>query len=152
MNKKTLICAFLTLTGFIFSSCSFFDSNNEIAERAKERRALSRAVQQETAQNTAETVKIEPRLTDVEIIWTAAEDGADGYIIRYGYDKDSLNMTDKVSIGEVINIQDPTHGHIVKYVVRNIEASKRLYISVASYKDDSESIPSQIFVVSPMGE
>ena len=99
-----------------------------------------------------ETVKIEPRLTDIEIIWTAADDGADGYIVRYGYDKDNLNMTDKVSIGEVINIQDPTHGHIVKYIVRNIEASKKLYISVASYKDGTESIPSQIFVVSPMGE
>ena len=149
MNGKILISTSLVLISFIFSSCSLFDSNNEIAERAKERRALSR--EQQNSDNT-QSVEMAPRLTDVELVWTAAEDGADGYIIRYGYDKDNLNMTDKVSIGEVINIQDPTHGHIVKYVVRNIEASKRLYLSVAAYKDDTESIPSQIFVVSPMGE
>lgn len=72
----------------------------------------------------------------IEVAWKVPSEPVDGYIIRYGETPESLPHETRVSIIEIREEQDPELGPVFRYLIRGVEGSKRLFVSIAAFKGD----------------
>ena len=87
--------------------------------------------------------------TDVEILWIPPTDPVDGFVVRYGYSKDDLNETVKIPLAEAEIINDPKHGNVMHYIIRDVAADKKLYITLSIFIGDTVFLPDEMFVANP---
>ena len=87
--------------------------------------------------------------TDVEILWEIPQQPVDGFVIRYGFSRSGLDKTVKVKAMDIEKIDDPVHGPVIRYLLKDIPSDKRIYITVSAYSGDKESDASGMFEVAP---
>lgn len=95
------------------------------------------------------TTRAEPQKpsSEVEVIWAIPQEPVEGFIIRYGYTRDNLEKLVKVDAKKLQRYDDPKYGFIYRHIIRNLENSKSIYVTLAAYNGDKESEPSNIFEV-----
>jgi len=91
-----------------------------------------------TQSEVVDTQKAPPAKSQqgIEVAWKVPSEPVDGYIIRYGETPDSLQSEVRVSIIEIREEQDPELGPVFRYLIRGVQGSKRLFVSIAAFKGD----------------
>ncbi len=89
------------------------------------------------------------KTADIEVLWQIPEQPVDGFVIRYGYERDQLDRIVEVPADLLEKIEDPAQGIAYRYLLHDIPTEKRVYLTVSAYKDKLESEPSAVFVVEP---
>lgn len=135
--KKLLNCIAPALL-FIASGC--FSSSTP---------SLSEGSLPTSQSEVVETQKTAPAKSQqgIEIAWKVPSEPVDGYVIRYGATPDSLQNEVRVSIIEIREEQDPELGPVFRYLIRGVQGSKRLFVSIAAFKGDVVSNFSDVLEV-----
>lgn len=80
----------------------------------------------------------------LEILWAYTPDPVDAYLLRYGYDQENLSEELRIMPEDIEVMDDPDHGQVCRFVLRNIPQGKRVYISLASERAGKLSAFSEI--------
>jgi hypothetical protein len=70
----------------------------------------------------------------VEVTWEMPGDPVDGFIIRYGANPALLSREITVFIRDIQEENDPEFGPVYRYLIKDIEGAKRVYVSIAAIK------------------
>ncbi len=76
-----------------------------------------------------------PKKERIEVIWEIPASPVDGYILKYGPTPENLSNSVEVQTATIEQINDPTHGKVYRYVLRNVPTEQKLFVSMASKKD-----------------
>ena len=108
------------------------------------------------ATKVAQTSLSDPISTDtkpspdgIEIIWEVPRDPVEGFIVRYGYNRDNLAFEIKLDSDTIEKFEHPAYGFVYRHTLPGISNDRNLYVSLASYLGDVTSAPSKIFEVVP---
>ena len=89
--------------------------------------------------------------SDVEILWEVPEDSVDGFVVRYGTDREQLANELKLASNELELRSDPQRGQVYRHVIRNVPSDKAVFVNIAAYRGAEVSPPSRLFEV-PVAE
>ena len=104
-----------------------------------------------TATTQSPSIKSEISAADgIELVWKTPSEPVDGFIIRYGYNKDALNRSARLPINSLTSSQDIEFGSVYRYVIKPIEAGKIVYVALASFKGENISEFSEIYEEGPL--
>ena len=122
---KTFSSLALSLSLLLVSGCSLFHSSapNSDSTRILEEKALVEA------QHAPEAPK-----QGIEVLWETPSEPVDGFIIRYGSSPNSLTKEVTLSATDVKEVNDPEYGPVYRYLIRDVENVKKLYVSIAAVK------------------
>ena len=120
MNK--LLPAILLTTALTISGCSLFES-------APARKA---AGSEEAAQ--AFSTLVQKTMSGISITWEVPSEPTDGFIIRYGEDRNQLAKEVTVLTSDLQEEQDPEAGPVYRYIIKNIPRNKTIFVSIAAFK------------------
>lgn len=122
---KNLCPLTLSLALLFASGCSLFQSSPQNVESAKilEEKALVEA------QHAPEAPK-----QGIEVLWETPSEPVDGFIIRYGSSPNSLTKEVTLSATDIKEVNDPEYGPVYRYLIRDVENAKKLYVSIAAVK------------------
>lgn len=122
---KTFSSLALSLSLLLVSGCSLFQSSapNSDSTRILEEKALVEA------QHAPEAPK-----QGIEVLWETPSEPVDGFIIRYGSSPNSLTKEVTLSATDVKEVNDPEYGPVYRYLIRDVENVKKLYVSIAAVK------------------
>jgi len=87
--------------------------------------------------------------TGLEVIWQPVEGEIAGYIIRYGFAREALSFTRKILLPEAQERLDPVHGRVLSFIVGDVPADRRVFVTVAAWSEAGEAEPSAVFEVAP---
>jgi len=91
-----------------------------------------------------------PAVSDVEILWEIPNKPVDGFVIRHGYSRDNLENSARIAAGDVEKVEDPVHGTVYHYLLKNLPPDKKVYITVSAFVGSAESAPSTTLEVEPV--
>lgn len=83
--------------------------------------------------------------SDVEVIWEIPKELVDGFILKYGYDKEKLGTEVKLTLEQTPQIIHPTLGPVYRYVISAVPPDKVLYVTIAAYRGNEISAQSQAY-------
>lgn len=86
-------------------------------------------------------------MSDVEVLWQIPRDHVDGFLLRYGYNRDRLTNEVKVPVAELDIYDDPKYGEVYRLVLPGVTKDRPTFISIAAYTGDRVSAPSAPFEV-----
>jgi len=122
-TSRSLLIALIALT--VTSGCSFiFDPSTR---KAPSRRGDNG--------NTTAPV-LEQTESGVEVTWEVPSDPVDGFVIRYGEDKDNLTKETTIFKSELREDRDSQYGPVYRYVLRDVAKVSKVYVAVAAFKGD----------------
>jgi hypothetical protein len=75
----------------------------------------------------------------IEVTWETPSEPVDGFIIRYGSSPSSLTKEVTISSADIREVNDPEYGPVYRYLIRDVESSKKLFVSIAAVKGQSIS-------------
>jgi hypothetical protein len=127
---KTLSSLALTVTLLLASGCSLFQSSSQLSDSSKviEEKSIVEA------QHAPEAPK-----QGIEVTWETPSEAVDGFIIRYGSSPNSLTKEVTISATDIREVNDPEFGPVYRYVIRDIENTKKLFVSIAAVKGQAVS-------------
>jgi len=127
---KTLSSLALSVCLLFASGCSLFQSSPQSSDASKllQEKALVEA------QNAPEAPK-----QGIEVTWETPSEPVDGFIIRYGSSPTSLTKEVTISATDIRAVNDPEYGPVYRYLIRDVEDAKKLYVSIAAVKGQSVS-------------
>ena len=127
---KTLPSLALSISILFASGCSLFQSSSPEPDSAKllEEKALVEA------QHAPEAPK-----EGIEVTWETPSEPVDGFIIRYGSSPNALTKEVTISSSDIREVNDPEYGPVYRYLIRDVENVKRLFISIAAVKGQAIS-------------
>lgn len=139
------ICACLWLGGCSFGTAPFESPTKKAARRP------------DPVVSAPSTTSLEARLleapsaeiTDIELVWEVPTEPVDGFIVRYGENREALVTEKKLAVQELETRTDAERGGVYRYVIRGIPSTQRLFLTVAAFKGDVVSVPTQVFEVVP---
>lgn len=154
---------FLLLTAlllFPLSSCSWIMGSNDEVEAVEMesdfRSEIDAPLDHETSKVAIEklpdkkdTTEEEQVLDKVEVLWKIPENPVDGFILHYGYAKEALTRTLRLSLSDIEKYEDPQFGYVYRYVITQLLPEKPVYISLQTIEGEKISEPSEIFEVTP---
>ena len=120
----------LSLSLLLFSGCSLLQSSTPAPDSTKsvEEKALVEA------QHAPEAPK-----QGIEVTWETPSEPVDGFIIRYGNSPTSLTKEVTISATDIREVKDPEYGPVYRYLIRDVENAKKLFVSIAAVKGQSVS-------------
>lgn len=121
--------------------------NAQDAESEAERLAASAALQKKASQNKT-TPALTPK-TAVEVIWKAPEESVLRYHLHWGLTRGQLDRKRRIPMSAIEQTNDPKHGLIYKYILRNVPQGKRIFISLIAENKFGISETGQVFEVVP---
>ena len=137
------------VTTLVFSGCSVFDifSDSEQEIEHQEQRVRTRG--SESPRFRTNVSKLRPRATqdDVELIWEMPSESVDGYLISYRYLPDSRPEEIKVPVTDLGKFEHKEYGFVYRYLLKGVDASKPISVTLTAYKGESASTPSLPFVI-----
>ncbi|HMO01591.1 MAG TPA: hypothetical protein PKD37_05545 [Oligoflexia bacterium] len=83
----------------------------------------------------------------VEVIWKVPIEPVDGFIIRYGFDRNTVEGEVKLRVSEIEMVRQPPHGFVYRYVLQNLPVNERIFITISSYRGDRVSRISSTFEI-----
>lgn len=120
---RSLFIALITLT--LTSGCSLiFDPSGK---KASSRRGEAGATNSPLLEQTE---------SGIEVTWEVPSDPVDGFVIRYGEDKDNLTKEATIFKSDLREERDSQYGPIYRYVLRDVAKSGKVYVAVAAFKGD----------------
>ena len=127
---KNLSPLILPLALLFVSGCSLFQSSSPNSDSTKilEEKALVEA------QHAPEAPK-----QGIEVTWETPSEPVDGFIIRYGSSPNSLTKEVTLSTTDIREVNDPEYGPVYRYLIRDVENAKKLFISIAAVKGQAVS-------------
>ena len=88
-----------------------------------------------------------PKSDQVEVLWQIPELPVDTFVLRYGSSPDKLEHTVNIATTDLKEHNDPTHGRVYRYLLKNIPRGETVYVSMASVKNNTQSSFSAPFEV-----
>ena len=149
----TRTSAFLAIV--LLSGCSYLPSwaGGQKEEKAKVAAASGFQSENPSTQEIVPGSKsssipdVDSKSTKVELIWQMPQDPVDGYLISYGYGKETLDFKLKISADKLEKYQDPKNGFVYRYVLKDVSNTKNLFVAINAYKDNQVSSLSQIMEI-----
>lgn len=94
-----------------------------------------------TSQDAGETAGIaqplfEKKAAGIEVTWEVPSEPVDGFVIRYGEDRNQLVKETTILISELREERDSHYGPVYRYTIRDVASDTPLYVSVAAFKGD----------------
>jgi hypothetical protein len=86
-------------------------------------------------------------LSDVEIMWHIPTDPVEGFVVKYGFERSSINEETRILTKDLEQVETPQFGKVFRFVLGNIPVDRPLYISIAAFSGDKVSKASDIFEV-----
>lgn len=161
MNRTSVCSAFVLLfaTHFI-SGCTWIFNDESapattppIVEQAPQSKSAEDpepvAPKTTTVPVTELKHKREDTQSTVEITWVAPERAIDGYILRYGFSQNQLNLERRLRWSDLLVTSDPTHGKICTYRLEALPGEKTIYLTLAEENGGRQSAPTDVFEVHP---
>lgn len=96
-----------------------------------------------------DTPLITKKSIGLEVIWEVPAEPVDGFVIRYGNDKNNLSQETTIFLSELHEEKDQNYGPVYRYTIRNIKDTAPLFVSVAAFKGDVLSNFSDIIAETP---
>jgi hypothetical protein len=127
---KTLPTLALSISLLFASGCSLFQSSAHETDSSKI--LAERAVVE--AQHAPEAPK-----QGIEVTWETPSEPVDGFIIRYGSSPDALTKEVTISSNDIREVNDPEYGPVYRYLIRDVENAKKLFVSIAAIKGQAIS-------------
>lgn len=82
---------------------------------------------------------IQKKLSGIEVMWEVPSDPVDGFVIRYGEERDKLNREATIFRSELREERDSDYGPVYRYILRDIPADSRIFVAVAAFKGEAVS-------------
>jgi hypothetical protein len=79
---------------------------------------------------------LEQTESGVEITWEVPSDPVDGFVIRYGDDKNNLSREATILKSELREERDSQYGPVYRYILRDVAKFEKVFVSVAAFKGD----------------
>lgn len=86
-------------------------------------------------------------LSDIEIVWQIPREYVEGFIIRFGFDKNNLDQQLRVLAKDLEKFEDPEHGFVYRYVIGEIPLGQVVYLSISAFTGEKISKPTDLFEV-----
>lgn len=90
-----------------------------------------------------------PTHTNVELVWQVPEDPVDGFVVRYGFQRGSLEHEIKVTTAQLERYEDPSYGFVYRYILKEVPSDESVFISIAAFKGAVVSQAGDVFEVKP---
>jgi hypothetical protein len=160
--SKSLIIA----TTLIIAGCSFVERNTLGLFRADSAQPgfsspelASASGPSPASSEQATTVSIRPDApaqntapvpgTRVEVIWAIPQEPVDGYIVRYGYNREDLKFEEKIASAKLDRYEDPQYGFVYRHVLKDVPPNSTVFVTLSAYTGKKISPPSPAFEVGP---
>ena len=85
----------------------------------------------------------------LEVTWEVPTDPIDGFVLRYGPEKENLSHEVTVFLSQLRREDDIQYGPVYRYTITDIKESAPLFVSVAAFKGDVLSNFSDIISETP---
>lgn len=153
---EDLLRMIVLLTAFpaLLSSCAFIESNQETLWGSAPKTGQEPGTAQTGSPASTSKVAVEDlaaqkggTLSDIEILWQIPEKEVEGFVLRYGFSRDSLDREAKVSSGELEKFEDPKFGFVYRYILTSVPLNRNLFVSISAFNQGKTSRPSQIIEV-----
>lgn len=121
--SRSLAITLLVLT--VTSGCSliFDPSSKKVPSRRDENGSVTSPVLEQTE-------------SGIEVTWEVPSDPVDGFVIRYGEDKDNLTKEATIFKSELREERDSQYGPVYRYILRDASKTGKTYVAVAAFKGD----------------
>jgi hypothetical protein len=86
----------------------------------------------------------EQRREDIEILWKIPQEEVEGFIISYRIGQSGKPLQEKVYAENLEKFDEKSVGFVYRYVVRDIPSSHTVYATIASFRGDQVSSPSEV--------
>lgn len=129
-----------------------FSSPDEAAATTTDASTITPAAKDLSVSSPASSLSTPPSENGVEILWEIPASPVDSFVLRYGHQKDTLTKEALVHSNELERHNDAQFGYVYRYVLTDVDPSKKVFISLAAIRGDQESAPSELFVVEPKAE
>jgi hypothetical protein len=132
---KTFSFLSFSLSLLFVSGCSLFQPSSPTSDSTKvlEEKALVEA------QHAPEAPK-----QGIEVTWETPSERVDGFIIRYGASPNALTKEVTISATDIREVNDPQYGPVYRYLIRDVENAKKLFVSIAAVKGQAVSNFSEV--------
>lgn len=165
-NNLALLCTLATSVIFavLLSGCSFverntiglFSSESETAELPPASTVVMRdqTTQKPEAKNPSK-VPVEGKIEKpidrdiIEVLWKIPEERPDGFVLRYGFERNALSFTVELQESEVEKFDHPKFGYVYRYEIDNYPPNKSVFVALQTKIGTKLSDPSDIFEVAP---
>lgn len=133
-RKRTLtLILLLTLVAYL-SGCSLFSDSETPSSAETNSKASS------SDSKTADSKKNQ----GIQLTWEVPGEAVDGFVIRYGDNKNSLPREIKLTTSQLQEESDPEYGPVYRYVLKDVVSAGPMFFSIAAYKGDRISNFSEI--------
>lgn len=86
-------------------------------------------------------------LSDIEVLWQIPTQPVDGFVIQYGYEKNTLDQQVKIATKDLEKFEDSKFGFVFRYVLGDLPLSKTVFVTISAYTGEKVSHPSEVFTV-----
>lgn len=90
--------------------------------------------------------------SSVELLWQIPTQPVDGFVIKLGYSREHLDKELRVNTSNLERFEDPKHGYVYRYVLRDIPRSHPLYVSMSAFRGENVSPASEVFELQAASE
>lgn len=126
--KHLLLAITTSLTLACATGCSLLFDSSKVSKRTEAANAAALSAP-----------LLEKKEAGIEVTWEVPSDSVDGFVIRYGDDRENLSKEATILRSELREERDPQYGPVYRYILRDIPASGQMYVSVAAFKGDAIS-------------
>jgi hypothetical protein len=138
----------LSLSLFLLIGCSSLFNR---APAAGDKRTGDTGVKGARGQVEGSSPVIQKKLSGIEVMWEVPSDPVDGFVIRYGEERDKLNREATIFRSELREENDSDYGPVYRYVLRDVPSGSRIFVAVAAFKGEAVSEFSDIVAEATAG-
>ncbi|MCB0328584.1 MAG: hypothetical protein KDD70_02940 [Bdellovibrionales bacterium] len=84
---------------------------------------------------------------EVEVLWKIPEEPVEGFVLKYGFDRQSLSEEIALGLNQIEKYDDPEFGFVYRYVLKNIPPSQKVFVRLATRTDGKLTPFSEVFEV-----
>lgn len=149
-NRVLLLLTILSLP----TACSYFHLEPEPSQSQTEPAAEqgTKVVPPETSNVRVEKLDMGEKqapTNDIEIIWTANDESALGFIIKYGFSKEHQDKEVKVLTSQLEQRSDPMYGVVFRYLIEGVPKDQEIFVSLSAFNERGISLPTEVISIPP---
>lgn len=113
--------------------------------------ATGKAVPEKSPERASRIAKAvqESGTSTVEVLWQVPGEAVEKYHLYYGLEADELSNHIEVSVSELQKVDDPKHGPVYRYELKDIPAQRAIYLSLRAENKYGMSDPSPAAKIAP---
>jgi hypothetical protein len=149
----TTLCLSLSACSLIdYLTPSFLQSNTSATSTEATPVASAQPSAIPTPTSTPTTVAVQAfkpaplKKDDIEILWQVPAESVDGYVIRWGTQREALTSEKKISLSEIQKLKHPDFGEVYRYIIQGVNTPDQLYVTLAAIHGKEISAASEVMV------